>query len=77
MIEKALVFTTPTCINCKRIISFLETKDFPKEIIDATSAEGMVLAKDNNVFSVPTVLLYTTGGKVHIARDIEDIETLL
>lgn len=77
MIEKAILFTTPTCVNCKRVKSFLETQTFLTEIIDATTSTGMDLAKKHDVFSVPTVLLYTNTGELHIAKDIEDIEAVL
>lgn len=77
MIKNAILFTTPTCVNCKRVKLFLEQQSFPTEIIDATTPEGSKKAQDAGIQSVPSVFLYDETGTEHFACDIEGVEELL
>jgi glutaredoxin len=75
---KIKVFTTPTCIKCRRLKSYLAEIDAEKVFIDATSPEGKVEASSLGVVSVPTAFVYDAQGKeLGVAHDIDELENFL
>ena len=77
---KAEIFTTPTCIKCKRLKEQLAEGDYGLEIemIDASTPEGLEKAKERNITTVPTVYIFDAEGKeLGVGHDIDDIENIL
>lgn len=75
---KLKIFTTPTCVKCKRLKSYLEGVDVEKVFVDAISPEGKAEASSLGVVSVPSVFIYDNSGKeIGTAHDIDELEVFL
>ena len=73
-----MLFFTPACPNCAKIKTFMEDKDLENEWIDATTAEGLMKAKEFKVMGVPVVIFLDENGKeVTRATDIEEIKRVI
>jgi len=80
MIRRCDIFTTPTCIKCKRLKSYLSgLKDnIEKNEIDASTEEGLEKARALKVSSVPTIVFYDDKDHVlGIAHDEDGVDALL
>lgn len=51
-----LLFTTPMCPNCPRAKQLVQEKDIDVNLIDASTPEGLDLARKYSVAQVPTLL---------------------
>ena len=56
----ALLFTTPTCPNCRLAVTMLDKQNFPYEKLNAE--ENVELAKQFGVKQAPTLVVTTEGG---------------
>ena len=56
----ALLFTTPTCPNCRLAVTMLDKQNFPYEKLNAE--ENVELAKQFGVKQAPTLVVTTDGG---------------
>lgn len=63
MIKKFRMFSTPACPNCQLIKQHLETTDLEGDITDCASPEGLGVAREHQVMSVPTVIFYDENDK--------------
>ena len=57
---KNLLFTTPTCPNCRLAVTMLDKQNFPYEKLNAE--ENVELAKQFGVKQAPTLVVTTEGG---------------
>ena len=57
---KNLLFTTPTCPNCRLAVTMLDKQNFPYEKLNAE--ENVELAKQFGVKQAPTLVVTTDGG---------------
>jgi glutaredoxin len=72
---KALIFTTPTCIKCKKVKEYINSReDLEKEFIDASTSEGLRKAQKFEVRSVPSVAFLDGENFLGLAQDIDEIE---
>jgi len=75
---KCKVFTTPTCVKCKSMKSYLENVEIEKEIINAISPEGREQARNFGIMSVPTVIFFDENEEqMGVAHDIDEVEDIL
>ena len=57
---QALLFTTPTCPNCRLAVTMLDKQNFPYQKLNAE--ENVELAKQFGVKQAPTLVVTTDGG---------------
>jgi glutaredoxin len=75
---KVLLFTTPTCIKCKKVKDFLSKQNkFTVELVDASTPSGLDLAKKYEVFGVPAVVFFDGDTILGVATDIDEVEQYL
>lgn len=51
------LFTTPSCPNCPRAKEVLHNAGVEIQLVDASTAEGLGLAKQHQVMQVPSLLI--------------------
>ena len=69
--KKPLLFTTPTCPNCKMAKMLLEKAGIDFEVVDAT--QNTELAKKMNVTKVPTMFAKLNGKEVRL-ENVSDVK---
>lgn len=75
---KNLLFTTATCPKCPATKDMLIAKNIEFEHIDASTKEGLDLARKYGVGSVPTlVVVDDSGERKDSAHGIDEIESLV
>ena len=57
---QALLFTTPTCPNCRLAVTMLDKQNFPYQKLNAE--ENADLARQFGVKQAPTLVVTTDGG---------------
>ena len=57
---QALLFTTPTCPNCRLAVTMLDKQNFPYQKLNAE--ENVELAKQFGVKQAPTLVITTENG---------------
>ena len=80
MIAKCEVFTTPSCIKCKRLKEYLSglKPELEKIEVDASTEQGLEKARGLNVSSVPTIVFYDEKGEVlGFVRDEDELDAFL
>lgn len=71
------MYTRKTCPNCPPISAYCSNLDMPVHAIDVDSAEGFARAKENDVRSAPTVLLFdNAGNEIARAHSVAELEVL-
>ena len=70
-IEKPVLFTTPTCPNCKMAKMLLEKAGIDVEIVDATTNTEM--AKEYKVTKAPTMFVNIKGQQLRL-ENVSDIK---
>jgi ribonucleoside-triphosphate reductase (formate) len=75
---KNILFTTPTCPNCPAAKTLLELKELDFELVDASTPEGLNLARKYGVGSVPTFIIIDSKGEIKdSAKGVDEIEALI
>ncbi|MBE7075936.1 MAG: ribonucleoside triphosphate reductase [Clostridiales bacterium] len=69
--EKTMLFTTPTCPNCKMAKMLLDKANIPFEVVDATAE--IELAKKYGVIKAPTLLINIDGKQLKL-ENVSDIK---
>jgi len=78
MIKKCMMFYTPACSKCPKIKEYLEDKEIEKELIDASTEEGLEKARELKVSNVPVVVFFDENGKeISRAVDIEEVKKVI
>lgn len=68
-------FYRKTCPNCPAVKRFIDKLEVAGDFIDADSPEGVATARENNVFSVPTVIFRNSQGKeIFRAKTVQEIK---
>ena len=57
---QALLFTTPTCPNCRLAVTMLDKQNFPYQKLNAE--ENVELAKQFGIKQAPTLVITTENG---------------
>lgn len=57
------LFTTPSCPNCPRAKETLLKSDLEVQVVDASTPEGLDLAKQHQVMQVPSLILQKKNGQ--------------
>ena len=71
-------FYRKTCPNCPAVKKHLDKLDVRGESIDVDTPEGISLAKENGILSVPTVIFSSTQGKeVYRVRNVKDLQSAI
>ena len=65
------------CIRCPAIKEFMKESGLKGEEIDASSSDGVELAKKHNIRSVPTVLFLEGDEVKHRALSLEEIKKII
>ena len=73
-IEKPILFTTPTCPNCKMAKMLLQKAGMDVEIVDATTNTEM--AKEYNVTKAPTMFVNIKGQQLRL-ENVSDIKKFI
>jgi len=50
------LFTTPSCPNCPRAKQLVQENNLEVELVDASTTEGLDMAKKYSIAQVPTLL---------------------
>ena len=76
---KAVFFSTPACYKCKQLKAYIEGRqlDLDVEHIDASTPDGLEKAKQNNISSVPTVMLFNQEEHIGTVTDADELEEYL
>jgi len=73
-----LVFTTPTCPNCPVVKEYLQNQDKIKgKMVDASTSEGLELARKYEVTAVPTVIFFQDDKEINRAHSKEETEKII
>jgi len=71
-------FFRKTCPNCPAVKKHLDKLEIHGEAIDVDTPEGIILAKEEGILSVPTVIFSNNQGKeVFRARNVNDLKELV
>ncbi|MCL2481228.1 MAG: thioredoxin family protein, partial [Spirochaetaceae bacterium] len=71
-------FYRKTCPNCPAVKKHLDKLEIPGKSIDVDTPEGIILAKDKEILSVPTVIFFNNQEKeVYRARNVKDLKDLI
>ncbi|MCL2706404.1 MAG: thiol reductase thioredoxin [Spirochaetaceae bacterium] len=71
-------FYRKTCPNCPAVKKHLDKLEIHGESIDVDTPEGIILAKEKEILSVPTVVFSNNYGKeVYRARNVNDLKELV
>ena len=72
--NKAMLFVTPTCPNCKMAMRFLDEKKYQYDIVDAT--KEIELAKDLQICQAPTLAI-VDENEVSLYSNVSNIKKFL
>ena len=68
-------FYRKTCPNCPAVKKYLDKLEIHGESIDADTPEGIILAKEKGILSVPTVIFSDNQKKeIYRARSVKDLK---
>ncbi len=68
-------FYRKTCPNCPAVKKYLDKLEIKGKFIDADTSEGISLAKENGILSVPTVIFSNNQGKeICRARNVKELK---
>jgi ribonucleoside-triphosphate reductase (formate) len=75
---KNLLITTKTCPNCPAVKDFLELSEIDYTLVDASTPDGLEVAKKFGIGSVPAlVVVDEKGNMIDSAYGLGDIEALV
>lgn len=69
-----LFFSTPTCIKCPAVKDYLETVSMQGQHVNAATAEGLEKARQYNVMSTPTVIIFDESDQeINRAQSLPEV----
>lgn len=75
---KNLLFTTPSCPNCPTAKNLLGIKGVEFDLVDASTKEGLEMARKFGVSSVPALIVLDDQNSIRdSARNLDEIEAFL
>ncbi|MDI9386029.1 MAG: anaerobic ribonucleoside-triphosphate reductase [Spirochaetota bacterium] len=71
-------FSRRTCPNCPAVQEYLETLSFSGKYINVDSAEGLERARELQILSAPTVVIFNEAGdEVARAQSVKELTEIL
>ena len=69
-------FYRKTCPSCPAVKSYLDKLEIQGELVDVDTPDGISIAKEKGILSVPTVIFSNNQRKeVYRARNVKDMKT--
>lgn len=78
MIKEYKVFTTAVCPKCPKVKDFIKTTGLKGTEVNASTDEGLKMASQFAISSVPTVILFDESGKeAKRAHSVDELKRIL
>ena len=78
MIKKYMLFFTPACPNCKKIKDFMSLIKLEKELVDASTPNGLERAKEFKIMNVPSVIFFDeNNNEVSRAFSVDEVKNIV
>ena len=78
MTQTYKLFTTPTCHKCPLMKEHMSSKDIVGDFIDASTPEGLDIARKFNVTAVPLVIFFDNElQEIARATDSSEVDNIL